>query len=181
MSINAQTSTPRSRTTHKLLTTPNGTLFEILASPEEVGDGICLIRGTVPPGVAVPLHSHSDVELFYILEGSVEIFQSREGASGWMTVGVGDVAAVPGNVKHALRNTSSLPATMVVVTTSKMYEFFGEISKPFDPKRCPAPPTPEEMRAFFGTVARYGYWIASPEENAAMGLCYKAHVRPDTE
>jgi hypothetical protein len=30
-------------------------LSEILASPEEVGDGICLIRGTVPPGVAVLL------------------------------------------------------------------------------------------------------------------------------
>ena len=36
--------------------------------------------------------------------------------------------------------------------------------------RRPAPPTPEEMRAFFGTVAKYGYWMASPEENAAIGI-----------
>lgn len=170
MSVNAQTTTQPSRTVHKLLSTSNGTLFEILASPEEVGDGICLIRGTVPPGVAIPLHSHSDLELFYVLEGSMEIFQSKEGASGWKTVGVGAVVAVPGNVKHALRNTSSLPAIMAVVTTSKLYEFFGEISKPFDPKRSPAPPTPEEMRAFFDTVARYGYWMASPDENAAIGI-----------
>lgn len=170
MSVNAQTTTQPSRTVHKLLSTSNGTLFEILASPEEVGDGICLIRGTLPPGVAVPLHSHSDLELFYVLEGSMEIFQSKEGASGWKTVGVGAVVAVPGNVKHALRNTSSLPAIMAVVTTSKLYEFFGEISKPFDPKRSPAPPTPEEMRAFFDTVARYGYWMASPDENAAIGI-----------
>jgi quercetin dioxygenase-like cupin family protein len=170
MSVNAQTTTQPSRTVHTLLSTPNGTLFEILASPEEVGDGICLIRGTVPPGVAVPLHSHSDLELFYVLEGSMEIFQSKEGASRWKTVGVGAVVAIPGNVKHALRNTSSLPAIMAVVTTSKLYEFFGEISKPFDPKRSPAPPTPEEMRAFFDTVARYGYWMASPDENAAIGI-----------
>jgi hypothetical protein len=76
----------------------------------------------------------------------MEIFQSKEGASGWTTVGVGAVAAVPGNVKHALRNISSLPGTIVLVTTSKMSEFFGEVSKPFDPKRRPAPPTPEEMK-----------------------------------
>ena len=74
MSINAHTSSQPIRTTYKRLSTPNGTLFEILASPEEVEDGICLIRGTVPPGVAVPLHSHSDLEIFYVLEGAMEIF-----------------------------------------------------------------------------------------------------------
>ena len=62
MSVNAQTSTSPNRAAHKPLSTPNGTLFEFLAPPEEVGDGICLIRGTVPPGVAVPLHSHPDLE-----------------------------------------------------------------------------------------------------------------------
>jgi quercetin dioxygenase-like cupin family protein len=170
MSINAQTSARSTRTAHKRLSTPNGTLFEILASPEEVDDGICLIRGTVPPGVVVPLHSHSDLEIFYVLEGSMEIFQSKEGVSGWMTVGVGAAVAVPGNVKHALRNTSSLPATLALVTTSRMYEFFGEVSKPFDPNRRPAPPTPEEMKKFFATVVRYGYWMGSPEENAAIGI-----------
>jgi len=170
MSANAQTSAQPSRTAHRLLSTPNGTLFEMLASPEEVGVGICLIRGTVPPAVAVPLHSHSDLEIFYVLEGAMEIFQSKEDTGGWTTVGVGAVAVIPGNVKHALRNTSSLPVTMVVVTTSKLYEFFGEVSKPFDPKRRPAPPTAEEMKTFLGTVARYGYWMASPEENAAIGI-----------
>jgi quercetin dioxygenase-like cupin family protein len=170
ISVNAQTSTQPSRTANKLLSTPNGTLFEILVSPEEVGDGICLIRGTVPPGVAVALHSHSDPELFYILEGSMEIFQSKEGASGWKSAGVGAVVAIPCKVKHALRNTSPLQAIMVIVTTSKLYEFFSEVSKPFDPKRRPAPLTLDEMRVFFRTVAKYGYWMGSPEENAAIGI-----------
>jgi quercetin dioxygenase-like cupin family protein len=168
MSISAQTSTEPTRT--KRLSTPNGTLFEILASPEEVGDSICLIRGTVPPGVAVPLHSHLDLEIFYVLEGAMEIFQSNKGASGWTTVGVGAVVAVPGNVKHALRNTSPFPATLVLVTTSRMWEFFSEVSKPFDPSRRPVPPTPEERKSFSATVARYGHWMASSEENAAIGI-----------
>jgi quercetin dioxygenase-like cupin family protein len=170
MPIDAQTSTQLTQTAYKRLSTPNGTLFEILASPEEVGDGICFIRGTVPPGVAVPLHSHSDLEIFYILEGAMEVFQSKEGASGWTTVGAGAVVALRGNVKHALRNTSSLPATLALVTTSRMWEFFSEVSKPFDPRRRPAPPTPEEKTNFVATVARYGYWMASPEENAAIGI-----------
>jgi quercetin dioxygenase-like cupin family protein len=170
MSVNTQTSTQQNRTAHKLLSTPNGTLFEILVAPEEVGDGICLIRGTVPPAVTVPLHSHPDMELFHVVAGSVEIFQAKDVASGWTTVGVGDVVAITGNVKHALRNTSSLPATIHLVTTSRMYEFFGEVGKPFDPNQRPAHPTPEEMKVFFGAVARYGYWIASPEENAAIGI-----------
>ena len=66
MSTNTLTSTQPRRIAHQLLSTPDGTLIEILASPEEVGDGICLLRGTVPPGVAVPLHSHADLELFYV-------------------------------------------------------------------------------------------------------------------
>ena len=32
-----------------------GVLLQFLASPEEVGDAICLIRGTMPPGVVLPL------------------------------------------------------------------------------------------------------------------------------
>ena len=52
----------------------------------------------------------------------------------------------------------------------KMYDFFGEVSKPFDPSRRPVPPTPEEMKKLFAAAARYGYWVASPEENAAIGI-----------
>jgi len=89
---------------------------------------------------------------------------------GWATVGVGAVVAVPGNAKHAWRNTSSLPATMVLVTTAKMYKFFCEVTKPFDPNQRPAPPTSEEMKKLFASAAKYGYWMASPEENAAIGI-----------
>ena len=69
MSVDLQAGSQPSGTAHRRLSTPNGTLFEILASPEEVGDEICFIRGTMPPGNAVPLHSHSDWELLYVLAG----------------------------------------------------------------------------------------------------------------
>ena len=74
-----------------------GVLLQFLASPDDVGDAISLFRCTVPVGVVIPLHSHPDPELLYILEGSLEIFRPNEGSSGWRTVGVGDVVAIPGN------------------------------------------------------------------------------------
>jgi quercetin dioxygenase-like cupin family protein len=170
MSIALQTNSQPHRTIHKMLSVPDGALIEILASPEEIGDGICLIQGTLPPGIVVPLHSHPELEVFYVLDGTPEGFQSKEGKSGWTTLGAGAVVAVPGNVKHAWRNTSSLPATVVLVTTSKMYEFFSEVTTPFDPNQSPAPPTPEAMNKLFAAAARYGFWMASPEENAAIGI-----------
>jgi quercetin dioxygenase-like cupin family protein len=158
------------RNHHEQRITPNGTLFEFLASPDETGAEICIIRGTIPPGVAVPLHSHLDVELFYVLEGSVEAFQYSNGTPRWTTVDAGNVVIMHGNTKHALRNSSQVPAALVIVTTSKLYEFFHEVTRPFDPGQFATPPTPQEIQQLFITAARYGYWMGSPEENAAIGV-----------
>ena len=170
MSTQLSTKSSHERDHHEQRITPNGTLFEFLVPPDEVKHDVCLIRGTVPPGAAVPLHSHADVEIFYVLEGAVQAFQSRNGSPRWTTVSAGDTVTIPGNTKHALRNSSPLPCTMVVVTTSKLYEFFQEVTKPFDPNQSATPPTPTEIQEFFRVVARYGYWMGSLEENAAIGL-----------
>jgi quercetin dioxygenase-like cupin family protein len=145
-------------------------VFEFLVPPADTGAEICLIRAAIPPGAVVPLHSHSDVELFYVLEGSLETFQSRDETPGWTTAGPGDVVSIAGNIKHALRNSSPFPATLVCVTTSNLYEFFCELSKPFDPGQPATPPTPDEIQEISRVSARYGYWMGSPEENRAIGL-----------
>ena len=75
-----------------------------------------------------------------------------------------------GQGKHALRNTSSFPATLALVTKSQLYQFFRELAKPFDPNQPPSAPTPEAMQQLFEVAARYGYWMASPAENATIGL-----------
>ena len=173
MSTKSAMKNTEERNHHDQRLTPNGTLFEFLASPDETGSEICLIRGTIPPGVAVPLHSHSDVELFYVLEGSLEAFLFGNSTDGWVSFGPGDIVSIPGNAKHALRNNSPLPATIVLVTTSKLYSFFHEVTKPVDRYRTATPPTAEEIQELFRTAARYGYWMGSPEENAAIGLSMK--------
>jgi quercetin dioxygenase-like cupin family protein len=170
MSTTLATKNAEERNHHKQRLTPNGTLFEFLASPDETGSEICLIRGTIPPGVAVPLHSHSDVEIFYVLEGSLEAFQFGNGTDGWVSFGPGDIVSISGHTKHALRNSSALPVTMVLVTTSKLYSFFQEVSKPVDRDRTATSQTAEEIQKLFETAARYRYWMGSPKENAAIGL-----------
>ena len=75
-----------------------------------------------------------------------------------------------GQREACVRNASSVPATLALVTKSQLYQFFRELAKPFDPNQPPSAPTPEAMQQLFEVAARYGYWLASPAENAAIGL-----------
>jgi len=143
-----------------------GVLLEFLASPEQVDGEISLIRGTLPQQTVVPLHSHSDPEIFYVLEGQLEVYE----ATGWRTAETGSTVGIPGNARHALRNASSKPVTTLTVTKAELYKFFRELAKPFDPAQPFAPPTPSEMQQAFDAAGRHHYWIASPAENAAIGL-----------
>jgi hypothetical protein len=46
--------------------------------------------------------------------------------------------------------------------------FFREIGRPFT--AAPQPPTPDDLIHVAEVSARYGYWNATPEENAAVGI-----------
>jgi len=52
----------------------DGARMELLSSSEE--DAYCVIKGTIPPGVSVPLHSHRDAESFYVLSGEAQALVS---------------------------------------------------------------------------------------------------------
>jgi hypothetical protein len=104
-----------------------------------------------------------------VLEGALEVYQESGAQQGWWTLRPGNVLAIPGDVKHALRNTSSSPATTVLVTPDQLYKFFREIAKPLGALPA-APPSPEQMQHLLVAAAKYSYWMGSPEENAAIGI-----------
>jgi quercetin dioxygenase-like cupin family protein len=166
MNATSETKTDTSRGADPQTFIVLGVLLQFLSTPEQINDQISVMRGTVPPSVVIPLHSHSDPEIFYVLDGSLEVFQSE----GWQIVAAGEVVSFPGNVRHALRNTSSNPVTTITVSKQKLYSFFRELARPFDPNNPPGPPTPEEMQQLFSVAKKYKYWLASPDENAAIGI-----------
>jgi len=146
-----------------------GVLLHFLVMPEETGGQISLYRGTISPGVIVPLHSHPDPEIFHVLDGGLEAFVESGPHPGWSTFIAGEVLAIPGGVKHALRNTSSTPATTLLVAQVELYKFFREIAKPCG-VQLPASPPADAMQKLFTAAAKYNYWMGSEADNAAIGI-----------
>jgi quercetin dioxygenase-like cupin family protein len=170
MNITSETKTGTSSTADEQTFIVLGALLQFLSTPEQINDQITVMRGTIPSEVVIPLHSHADPEIFYVLNGSLEVFQAEGPYAGWKTVNAAEVVSIPGNVRHALRNNSPSPITLIIVSKQELYSFFREVARPFDPNRPPAPPTPEELRHFFSVSEKYEYWLASLDENAAIGI-----------
>jgi hypothetical protein len=56
----------------------------------------------------------------------------------------------------------------LIITTKRLGRFFQEVGRPATD--APQPVTPEELARFAAICAKYGYWNATPEENAAVGI-----------
>jgi quercetin dioxygenase-like cupin family protein len=143
-----------------------GPTIEFLSRPSEDDGALCVMRGVVPPGVTVPMHSHEDAEDFYILAGTQEVLTQHPGGLEWAHAHAGDYVRVPTGTMHAHRNVSGQPAVDLIITTAKVGRFFEEVGRPVDG----APPTPQDLAGFGETAIRYGYTLATPEQNAAVGI-----------
>lgn len=117
--------------------------IEILSPVEE--EVPCVLRGTLPPGAEVPLHSHPDPETFVVVEGRCEGCRAGD---GWTPIGAGEAFHVASGVRHSFRNRGREPAVSIVVTTARLGRFFTELGDR---------PTPEHLRR---TAEKYGHWIA---------------------
>lgn len=115
----------------------------------------------LPPGAAVPLHSHSDRETFVIVEGALEAWLD----GSWRTCLPGDLVDVVPNAPHALCNGSAADTSLLLVTTSKIAEFFLQVSV----EQGAAWSVPDRVQIFLETAAAFGYWSGTPAEQAAIG------------
>jgi hypothetical protein len=107
------------------------------------------------------MHSHADRETFYVVSGKIDALREDR----WEVLGPGDVFDVRDGAKHAWRNSSQVAASIICVTTTEMARFLQEISI------SAAGSLPEEQaQRFLDLVHAKGYWLASPDENAAVGL-----------
>jgi quercetin dioxygenase-like cupin family protein len=147
-----------------------GPTVQFLTEPQPNDETPCVIKGTIPPGGFVPIHRHPDFEAFFVLSGKVEVFSGKDEKPQWIAAGPGDFIQVPSNAKHGFRNKSAEPSVQLITTTSKLGRFFQEIGRSIRPAENVSPPTPDELQQLIKTSERYGYRLASPEENAAAGI-----------
>ena len=105
-----------------------GPTVEFLTAPNEKDAEFCVMRGTIPPGVSVPLHSHADFETFFLLSGTVQVTSEKleqpEDPLESITVETGQFIQMPGGAKHAFRNATTKPVVQLIVTTPKLGKFF---------------------------------------------------------
>jgi quercetin dioxygenase-like cupin family protein len=153
------------RTTYATLDVFGPTL-EFVSGPDDPDAGFWVMRGVVPPGVVVPLHSHDDAEDFFILAGTQQVLTKSDQGLQWIDVSAADYVHIPAGVPHAHRNVSDEPAVELVVTTARLGRFFQEVAR----SDTGQPPTPAELAEFVAVATRYGYNLGTPEQNAAVGL-----------
>jgi quercetin dioxygenase-like cupin family protein len=147
-----------------------GPTVAFLVGPED--DAPCVMRGTIPPRGIVPMHSHADPETFIAITGELEGLVMAPDGHRWVPITAGDVFHIPGHVPHAWRNPADRPVVTHIVSTPRIGRFFREVGTPVAPGADPStvPPTTEQLQRFLRVAERYGYWNATPEENARIGL-----------
>ena len=116
----------------------------------------CIMRGTVGPGMIVPLHSHADPETFIQVSGELECLAESAGASAWMRIRPGEVFHVPGGAKHAFRNRCSEPAVCIIVSTRKLGCFLASVGVRVSQATPDAGAvSPERIEKFLTTAERF--------------------------
>lgn len=102
------------------------------------------------------------------MPGRLGIF--REGpTTEWEAVGPYQAAYVPPRIRDAVRNPTQTVARMLMATTVRRARFFATIGTAPATREL-RPPGRDDLHAFLRHAAAYGYALATPEENAAIGL-----------
>ena len=144
-----------------------GPTVEFVTEPDAEG-GFCVLRGVLPPGMTVPMHSHDDAEDFLVLTGTHQVLLQGPDGLEWADAHAGDYVHIPAGAPHAHRNTSPDPAVDLMITTARLGQFFTDAGRPVTGP--PQPPSPADVARFTALAARYGHTLGSPEENAAVGI-----------
>jgi hypothetical protein len=118
----------------------------------------CVIRSNFPAEVVLARPSTSLRENFRALW-----------EDHWITLRTGDFFDVPSDLKHAWRNVSGAPVSLLIVTTMRVGRFLRDIGRPIATVLA-GKPTPTDLQRFFKIVNAYGFWSGSPADNSAVGI-----------
>jgi quercetin dioxygenase-like cupin family protein len=150
-----------------------GTILDLMGPTLEFltfeDDFFCVMKGTIPPGVDIPLHSHDDAETFYVLSGEAKLFLENGQGFAEQTVTPGDFVEIPRGSKHAWRNRSHRPFETLSTVTARLGRALREMGRPVAESDGRLP-TQDDIRRFVEVSMRYGYWLGTPKENEELGI-----------
>lgn len=132
----------------------SGALHRIVLDGDSTGGAASVVEVTVLPGAGTPMHSDEREDLvWYVMDGALE-FHVDEGTK---TAEAGTSVFLPRRSIHGFVNTSSTPATaLMIATPSGIETFFSEAAAVLPPGVPQGPPPPEAMSAFAELAARHG-------------------------
>jgi quercetin dioxygenase-like cupin family protein len=139
-----------------------GASVEFLVGPHPGDESPCILKGTIPSGVLIPMHSHDVIEIFFVLAGNIEVLVEAGGKMQWVEAGVGDLIEIPSNARHAFRNRSQNPVLNLLFTTSKHGRYLQEIGRRLACGESVRPPAPDEIIAFFEDSAALWLLVCDP-------------------
>lgn len=119
-----------------------GDQVTLLAAGPQTGGTMTAVEVLTGPGSGPPPHTHVASELFYVLDGELEV--ELEGVR--RAVRTGELATVPGGAVHTYRNVSGDPVRFLAVIHPAGHErFLAEIGTPVDAQAPDGPPDVERV------------------------------------
>jgi hypothetical protein len=129
-----------------------------------------VMTGTIPPGVSVPLHSHPDIESFFLVSGAVQVMSQRDGKFKWFDVRARRVCSRFEQRKTRMAKHVERASCAADNNHSETREILSTDRGPVTAGVPLPPPTFDDLQHFMRVAAKYNYWLGSPAENAAIGI-----------
>lgn len=119
--------------------------YSFILTGKDTAGSFAFIDMHIPPGGGPMPHAHEFEEMFYVVEGEVEVFchDARATASASAAVNI------PGWAPHMFKNLSPVvPARLLcAVVKAGLEEEFAEIGQPVATRTTPPPPVSKEQKA----------------------------------
>jgi len=132
-----------------------GTTTRIKVSSRDTLGTFFVGQAKLPPDAFVPPHFHPDVELFFVLEGTLEVMRLSGGEAEFLHITAGEMALIPSNSVHGFRNATADHVHVVVIGGPEIEGFLREAGSA---RVGPAsgPPAPDELERMLEIAKRHG-------------------------
>jgi quercetin dioxygenase-like cupin family protein len=132
-----------------------GTMTRIKVSSRDTLGTFFVGEARLPPNAFIPLHYHPDVELFFVLKGTLEVMRLSDGEAEFLPITSGEMALIPSNAAHGFRNTSAGYVHLLVIGGPEIEVFLRDAgSARVEP--ASVQPSPDEFERMLEIAKRHG-------------------------